>query len=119
MSLLDDEVAQPNVAQTGTIGSGWASTPYRCHNMVSGSLQLNVEAGAAGDFYIEVSNTGDDDEWYTVDDSTLAADDTGLFWNLGNLNSRYVRVGYSGSSIKTFSLTPILKQDNTVQLVNK
>lgn len=119
MPLSDSQVAQPNVAQTGSIGSGWACTPYRCQHMVSGSLQLNVEAGAVGNFYIQVSNTGETAEWYTVDDSTLAADDLGLFWNLGNLNSRYVRIAYSGSSIKTFTITPILKQDNTVQLVNK
>ena len=108
---------QKNKKLTGDIGSGWTSPELYVGKCSSGSIELIVAAGATGNFFIEVSNSGTN--FYTVDDSTLAADDAGLFWNLGNINFRFVRVGYDGSSVRAFELHSLMKEEETHKVDQK
>jgi hypothetical protein len=100
-------IAVNNSTQTGSLSAGWTSDEYKIGTMVSGSLEFKAAAGVAGNFYLEVSNSGTD--WFTVDGSTMAADDDGLFWNIGSVNSRFLRIGYSGVSTQAFSIYSVFK----------
>ncbi len=100
-------IATNNSTATSTLAASWTSDIYQCGPMISGSLELIHAAGVTGNFYIEVSNSGTN--FYTVDGTTVAANDLGLFWNITNLNSRYVRIGYSGSTAAAVSIYNVMK----------